>query len=105
VPTVREADGLAMSSRNRYLTADERAVAPALHRVIAAVAASARTDVAAALARGRRDLDAAGFKVDYLDVRNAQTLRPVTPGSGEPMRVLAAAWLGKTRLIDNVAVA
>lgn len=105
VPTVREADGLAMSSRNRYLTAEERAVAPTIHRVIAAVAAAARTDAAAALARGRRDLEAAGFKVDYLELRDAVTLAPAAPGFAGPLRVLAAAWLGRTRLIDNVAVA
>ena len=102
--TVREADGLAMSSRNAYLTAEERRIAPLLHRTIADVARSAagRADVAGPVAEGKAALEAAGFKVDYLEVRNAATLRPAAPDAG-PRRVLAAAWLGKTRLIDNVA--
>jgi pantoate--beta-alanine ligase len=102
--TVRESDGLALSSRNAYLSADERRLAPMLHRVITGVARAAaegRTPADAA-ADGGRALEAAGFKVDYLEVRDADTLRPAAPG--RPLRVLAAAWLGKTRLIDNVAV-
>src|SRR5262245_42799345 len=104
-PTVREADGLAMSSRNAYLSAEERRVAPMLHRAIIGVARAAgdgRT-LTAAVADGRKTLEAAGFKVDYLEMRDAETLRPAAPGSGRPLRVLAAAWLGRTRLIDNVA--
>jgi pantoate--beta-alanine ligase len=102
--TVREPDGLAMSSRNAYLTADERKVAPLLHRTIAdvALAAAQRDGLAGAVASGKAALAAAGFKVDYLDVRDAETLQPAAPGTGRPLRVLVAAWLGKTRLIDNV---
>ena len=104
--TVREADGLAMSSRNAYLSAEERRIAPLLHRTIADVAraAAGRADVAAAVEGGKAALAAAGFKVDYLEVRDAETLRPAAPDAGRPLRVLVAAWLGKTRLIDNVAV-
>jgi pantoate--beta-alanine ligase len=104
--TVREPDGLALSSRNAYLSAEERRVAPALHRVIAQVAYSAarRADAPGAIADGKAALETAGFKVDYLEVRDAETLRPADPGSARPLRVLVAAWLGKTRLIDNVAV-
>ncbi|HEX5999970.1 MAG TPA: pantoate--beta-alanine ligase [Hyphomicrobiaceae bacterium] len=106
LPTVREPDGLALSSRNAYLAPAEREVAPRLHRVIADVAriAAERRDLAAALAEGRSALEQAGFKVDYLEVRDAETLQAATPGAGRPLRVLVAAWLGKTRLIDNVAV-
>jgi pantoate--beta-alanine ligase len=104
--TVREPDGLAMSSRNAYLTPDERKVAPLLHRSIGDIArAAARRDgVAAAVASGKAALEAAGFKLDYLEVRDAETLQPAGPETGRPLRVLVAAWLGKTRLIDNVQV-
>jgi pantoate--beta-alanine ligase len=103
--TVREADGLAMSSRNAYLSTEERRVAPLLHRTIAeiALAATEHGSVSRAVAEGKTALEAAGFKLDYLEVRDAETLRPGTPGAGRPLRVLVAAWLGKTRLIDNVA--
>ena len=107
VETVREADGLAMSSRNRYLSADERAKAVTIHHVINDVAAAAvgGTGLDKALADGRRALAQAGFgTIDYVTVRDALTLKDWVPGSGRPGRVLAAAWLGKTRLIDNVAV-
>ncbi len=105
-PTVREADGLAMSSRNAYLTPEQRRIAPTLHRAIsnaaAAVSGGAAPDAAALAAR--EEILAAGFdKVDYVEVRDAETLIPVTTGAGRPLRVLAAAWLGKTRLIDNIA--
>jgi pantoate--beta-alanine ligase len=105
--TVRENDGLARSSRNAYLTPAERAIAPALYRVISALALEvARGDrIADALGRARRALAGAGFaKVDYVELRDAETLAPFDPKSGRPGRVLAAAWLGKARLIDNVAV-
>ena len=106
-PTVREADGLAMSSRNRYLSADERARAVTIHHAVTAVAAAVpRGDAAmtTAVADARAALAAAGFApIDYLLVRDAATLQPWRRGSGGPARVLAAAWLGKTRLIDNVA--
>jgi pantoate--beta-alanine ligase len=108
-PTEREPDGLAMSSRNRYLSEEERAIAPALNREITAVAAAVRagTDPNEATSAAARQLQAAGFgKVDYVAVRNAETLRPPTlaEDESEPLRVLAAAWLGRTRLIDNIAV-
>jgi pantoate--beta-alanine ligase len=106
LPTVREPDGLALSSRNAYLAAEERRIAPLLHRVIADVGrgVAERGNVAAAVTQGRAALEAAGFKVDYLEVRDAETLRPAATPTGRPLRVLTAAWLGKTRLIDNVAV-
>lgn len=108
-PTVREADGLALSSRNAYLTAEERKIAPRLNAVLREVAAKAaatgNADFAeAAAARARDAVLAAGFAtVDYLTVRDAETLQPWS-GAERPGRVLAAAWLGRTRLIDNVAV-
>jgi pantoate--beta-alanine ligase len=107
LPTVREADGLAMSSRNAYLSAEQRAVAPTIHRVISQVAEAAASGdvIAAAVAGGKADLQAAGFKVDYLEVRDATTLAPLTTDPDGPLRVLVAAWLGKTRLIDNIGVA
>lgn len=102
-PTVRENDGVAMSSRNRYLSPEERGAAPTLHRVIAAVAkAAGQGEEAGALVQGRQALEAAGFRVDYLEVRDAETLKAPHPSRAK--RVLVAAWLGKTRLIDNVAV-
>ncbi|GJE45186.1 Pantothenate synthetase [Methylobacterium soli] len=106
VPTIREADGLALSSRNRYLDAAERAVAPRLHAVLARIAAALRAGAAAGplLAEGVAELTAAGFgPVQYLEVRDAETLAPLERVEG-PARVLAAAYLGRTRLIDNVAV-
>lgn len=100
--TVREADGLAMSSRNRYLSPDERAAAPLVNRVITDVAAAvAKGSADAAIAEGRQKLEAAGFRIDYIEVRDADTLKAPQPGRAK--RVLVAAWLGKTRLIDNVA--
>ena len=105
VPTVREADGLALSSRNRYLSPEERAAAPRLHAVLAEIAAGTRggMPVAGPLAEGRAALEAAGFHVQYLAVCDARTLEPVERANG-PARVLVAAFLGRTRLIDNVAV-
>ncbi|HYD15997.1 MAG TPA: pantoate--beta-alanine ligase [Hyphomicrobium sp.] len=95
VPTVREDDGLALSSRNAYLSEDERYVAPMLHKVLLQVAQGRDPREAG------EALVAAGFtKIDYIEVRDAETLAPFVPG--RPGRVLAAAWLGKTRLIDNV---
>lgn len=105
VPTIREADGLAMSSRNAYLTADERVRAPALYRSIcaAANAIAGGAAIAGALDGARNEILKAGFKdVDYVEARNAQTLQPLK--AGEPGRVLAAARLGRARLIDNVAI-
>lgn len=109
--TVREPDGLAMSSRNAYLSEDERRAATALYKAIRAVARETKAAkgapqrIAAAVAAARDDLQRAGFgPIDYVDVRNAVTLMPPTAGDGQRLRVLAAAWLGKTRLIDNCAV-
>jgi pantoate--beta-alanine ligase len=103
-PTVRERDGLAMSSRNQYLAAEERAVAPMLYSVICTVAANvaAGQAVSEACAAAKTELARAGFKVDYVEVRDAETLRPVERRLRGPVRVLAAARLGTTRLIDNV---
>jgi pantoate--beta-alanine ligase len=104
-PTVREHDGLALSSRNRYLSAEERASAPLLFRVLQDCAGQVRAgaDPAGAAAQAAARLAEAGFSVDYLECRDAETL--AAPGSGdEPLRVLAAARLGGTRLIDNVPV-
>jgi pantoate--beta-alanine ligase len=106
VPTVREADGLAMSSRNAYLTPDERAQAPALHATItkAAQAIAVGADVAQALMRARTEILQAGFSVvDYVEARHADTLMPWGE-PGQPGRILAAAHLGRARLIDNVAI-
>jgi pantoate--beta-alanine ligase len=106
VPTVREKDGLAMSSRNAYLDPKERAVAPTLHRVLRQCAARivAGEAIARVIAEGGNEIEAAGFAVDYLEARNAETLaRAETPADG-PLRLLVAARLGKTRLIDNVGV-
>ncbi len=106
VPTVREPDGLALSSRNAYLTEAERRVAPHLNRVLREVArtVAAGGDVAAATSAGLAALRAAGFDgVDYLEVRDAETLAPVRRLAG-PARVLAAVRLGRTRLIDNEPV-
>jgi pantoate--beta-alanine ligase len=103
---VREADGLAMSSRNAYLTPDQRAAAPTLYRVLSEVADRLHRGepAQAPLAWGRASLQEAGFApIDYLELRDVATLVPLAAAS-HPARLLAAAWLGKTRLIDNVAV-
>jgi pantoate--beta-alanine ligase len=106
VPIVREADGLALSSRNRYLSPRERAAAPTLHRVLTecAAALAARKPVAPVLARGRDAITRAGFVVDYLEARHAETLAPISSQKKAPIRLLVAARIGKTRLIDNTAV-
>jgi len=103
-PTVREKDGLAMSSRNAYLSPQERAIAPVLHRTLndCARRIAAGAAIGEALADGRRAINAAGFVLDYLEARHAETLAPVDRGAGEPLRLLVAARLGNTRLIDNV---
>ncbi|MFD2174484.1 pantoate--beta-alanine ligase [Rhodobacter lacus] len=105
-PTIREEDGLAMSSRNVRLSADERACAPLLHAELqkAAEAIRAGTPAAAALAAAQEALSAAGFGPwDYLEMRSAETLQPLdTPC--EPARLLAAVGLGAVRMIDNIAV-
>jgi pantoate--beta-alanine ligase len=106
VPTVRESDGLALSSRNVYLTPEQRAVAPALYRILTEMARriEAGEAVPAVTAAGLEALRTAGFTaIDYLDVADAESLRPLER-LDRPGRILAAAWLGKTRLIDNIAV-
>ena len=106
VPTVREADGLALSSRNAYLTQEERAIAPALFRAITRVAESVADGGSSerACAHAVGELERVGFgRVDYVTVRDAETLEPVLDAS-RPARVLAAARLGRARLIDNVQV-
>jgi pantoate--beta-alanine ligase len=105
-PTIREADGLALSSRNRYLSAAERDLAPLLHRTLEGCARQLRAGVPleAALASSRTVLAQAGFGVDYFEARDATTLDPVRRLGTAMVRLLAAARLGRTRLIDNVAV-
>lgn len=103
VPTVRAEDGLALSSRNQYLSPAERAVAPQLAATLAEVAthlSQGRTDFAALERAGTERLVAHGFRPDYLVIRDAQTLQPPTPGTPH-LVILAAARLGTTRLIDN----
>ncbi|MBF0269624.1 MAG: pantoate--beta-alanine ligase [Alphaproteobacteria bacterium] len=105
-PTLREADGLAKSSRNAYLTPEERAIAPRLFQVLSEAAASLRAGLPAgqATSQASQSLLRAGFaKVDYIEVRDAQSLEPVEHPTA-PARILAAAWLGRTRLIDNLPV-
>ena len=103
--TVRERDGLAMSSRNVYLSAEERRMAPELFRAMKETAAQLRAgaDLAAALATGTGIIRQAGFALDYLEVRHAETLAPVASIEDGPLRILVAAKLGTTRLIDNMA--
>lgn len=106
VATVRDVDGLALSSRNAYLSRAERAAAPVLHRVLTDCAEriAARQPIAAALSQGRATITQAGFVVDYLEARQAETLAPAASPADAPLRLLVAARIGKTRLIDNVAV-
>jgi pantoate--beta-alanine ligase len=106
VPTVREKDGLALSSRNAYLSAAERSVAPTLYRVLQRSAARIKKGEAipAVLDDGRAEITRAGFALDYLEARHALTLAPVTSRQDGPIRLLVAAKLGTTRLIDNMAV-
>lgn len=106
VPTQRDADGLALSSRNAYLSEDERHAARALPRALgeAARAIGEDGDIEEALDRARERLAAAGFDpIDYVELRDADTLAPVTK-LDRPARLLAAAKLGRTRLIDNLPV-
>jgi pantoate--beta-alanine ligase len=105
VPTVREKDGLALSSRNVYLSPAERAVAPVLYRTLKDSAAriAAGQPIAPVMSEGWLRIEEAGFAVDYFEARNAQTLGRAESTAQGPLRLLAAARLGKTRLIDNVA--
>lgn len=103
-PTVRAADGLALSSRNGYLTEAERATAPVLYRVIKQIGdalSNGGQDHEQLLADGKKQLEAAGLRPDYLEIRQAVSLRPATAGD-QDLVVLGAAFLGKTRLIDNL---
>ncbi len=104
--TVRERDGLAMSSRNVYLSDDERRMASELFRAMKASAARLRAgeDVATAMLGGAEMIKAAGFALDYFELRHAESLAQVTSIKDGPIRILVAARLGKTRLIDNMAV-
>jgi pantoate--beta-alanine ligase len=104
--TVRERDGLAMSSRNVYLSPEQRLTAPALYRAMKETARRLRggDDLEAAVAGGAELIAAAGFALDYFEARHAQTLAPVKSLEDGPIRLLVAARIGNTRLIDNVAV-
>lgn len=104
--TLREPDGLALSSRNAYLSPEEREAAPALYRVLKECARviAGGEPIAGVLERGREAITSAGFVLDYLEARNAETLVPLQSIKREPIRLLVAARIGKTRLIDNIAV-
>ena len=106
LPTVREKDGLAMSSRNAYLSADERAAAPTLHRVLKECAArlKAGQPLATTLGEGEAEIESASFAVDYFEARHAETLTKVASLADGPVRLLVAAKIGRTRLIDNIGV-
>ncbi|ROL76800.1 pantoate--beta-alanine ligase [Pseudomonas vranovensis] len=103
-PTVRAEDGLALSSRNGYLSDEQRAAAPALYRLLSQMAAAIEQgarDYPALIADGQQQLAAAGFRPDYLEVRQALSLRPATPEDRD-LVILVAAFIGATRLIDNL---
>jgi pantoate--beta-alanine ligase len=104
--TVRDADGLAMSSRNQYLTSTQRAVAPKIHQALEAAAARVQAgdaDFASIERAGLQALESAGFRPDYFSVRQAHDLSTATPAARE-LVILTAARIGKARLIDNVQV-
>ncbi len=105
-PTLREADGLALSSRNAYLSERERKFAPHLNQAMQWAAGRIRAGepLEAALRDARAAISGAGFNLDYLEVRDAGTLAPPAVGQIQGLRLLAAARLGTTRLIDNIAV-
>jgi pantoate--beta-alanine ligase len=105
-PTVREKDGLALSSRNVYLSVDERAVAPVLYRVLTLCAGKIAKGrpIATILSEGREAITRAGFALDYLEARHAETLAQVRSMKEGPVRLLVAARLGQTRLIDNAGI-
>lgn len=106
VPIKREADGLAMSSRNVYLSAEERGQAVLLSQVLSETAEAIRAgkDISALCAAAAQKIEAGGFALDYFEARNAQNLAPVAALADGPVRLLVAARLGRTRLIDNMAV-
>lgn len=102
-PTVREPDGVALSSRNSYLTADERKQAPAINRALQTIRAAAPVDgLGAALDAGRRALETAGLDVEYLEARDAETLHDVQDLGSRTVLVAVAVHVGRARLIDNV---
>ena len=105
-PIVRERDGLAMSSRNVYLTPPERTTATVLQRVLKETAARMRAGaaLASALETGSETITQAGFAVDYFEARHADTLAPASRLGDGPVRLLVAARIGTTRLIDNIKV-
>jgi pantoate--beta-alanine ligase len=105
-PTVRERDGLALSSRNAYLSQAERAAAPALYRALKDSAARIKRGdlIAQVLDEGGAAIEQAGFALDYFEARHADTLRKIEADTTGPFRLLVAARIGRTRLIDNVAV-
>jgi len=105
-PIVREPDGLALSSRNRYLTPAERQTAPILYRALKEAAAQigAGAPITEALKEARNTIARAGLQLDYFEARNADTLESLKASAGEPIRLLTAARIGTTRLIDNIAV-
>jgi pantoate--beta-alanine ligase len=105
-PTLREADGLAMSSRNVYLSSDERTRATALYRSLRATASHIKAGdrIGDAMRAATETVVGAGFEIDYLEARHAETLARVVSRDDGPIRLLAAARLGATRLIDNIAV-
>jgi pantoate--beta-alanine ligase len=105
VPTVREKDGLALSSRNVYLSPADRAAAPVLYRTLKDSAAriAAGEAIAVVMNEGWLAIEETGFAVDYFEARNAETLRRAEKLEDGPLRLLVAARIGKTRLIDNIA--
>lgn len=105
-PIVREEDGLALSSRNAYLTPEERLIAPLLNRTLTDVAADIAEGrpIEDAIGAGRQRLDHAGFAVDYVEARDARDLAPLEDGFTQAGRVFGASYLGRTRLIDNVPI-
>ncbi len=105
-PTLRAADGLALSSRNVYLSPHERRAAPALYAALTICAEAIRAGLAidAAVAAARARVGRGGFIIDYLEARHAESLASIESLRDGPIRLLAAARLGKTRLIDNIAV-
>jgi pantoate--beta-alanine ligase len=106
IPTVREKDGLALSSRNVYLSELERGHAPVLYRTLRTCAGriKAGEPIEMVLEEGRLDITRAEFALDYLEARHALTLAPIASPKDGPIRLLVAAKIGKTRLIDNIAV-
>lgn len=106
VPIVRERDGLAMSSRNVYLSTAQRAVAPMLHRVMKEAAKRLRNggNLETVMSDGTKTIGDAGFALDYFEARHAETLAPIRSLKDGPVRLLVAAKIGTTRLIDNIGV-